>query len=68
VPDTIADGVRTRFIGQRNLDVMRQYVHDMTTASEEAILETLDFLWTHMKLLVEPTAALALAPLFWGSF
>lgn len=68
VPDTIADGVRTRFIGQRNLDVMRQYVHDMTTASDEAILETLDFLWTHMKLLVEPTAALALAPLFTGSY
>ncbi|RMG90500.1 MAG: pyridoxal-phosphate dependent enzyme [Chloroflexi bacterium] len=68
VPATIADGLRTRFIGTRNLDIMRQYVHDMVTVSEEAILATLYFLWTRMKLVVEPSAAVALAPLFTGSY
>ena len=68
VPDTVADGLRTRFIGQHNLAVMRQYVHDMTTVSEAAILETLDFVWSRLKILIEPSAAVALAPLFTGAY
>ena len=64
IPDTIADGLRTRFIGEHNLTVMHQYVHDMTTVDEAAIIETLKFLWTRMKILVEPSSAVALAPLF----
>ena len=34
VPDTLADGLRTRFIGERNLFVMQRHVSDMTTVSE----------------------------------
>ncbi|MCL4870998.1 MAG: pyridoxal-phosphate dependent enzyme [Anaerolineae bacterium] len=68
VPTTIADGLRTRFVGQRNLAIMRQYVHDMLTVSEEAIVETMYFLWTRLKIVVEPSAAVALAPLFTGSY
>lgn len=62
VPDTIADGLRTRYIGQRNLAVMHQYVHDMLTADEEAIIAALKFLWQRLKLVVEPSAAVPLAP------
>lgn len=62
-PATIADGLRTRFIGERNLPIMRRYVADMTTVSEEAILESLAFIWSRLKILVEPSAAVALAPL-----
>lgn len=68
VPDTIADGLRTRFIGTHNLAVMRRYVHDMTTVSEEAILETLQFVWSRLKILIEPSAAVALAPLLTGTY
>lgn len=68
VPETIADGLRTRFIGQRNLAIMTQYVHDMTTIDDDAILETLEFLWTRLKIVVEPSAAAALAPLFTGQY
>jgi threonine dehydratase len=68
VPPTVADGLRTRFIGRRNLPIMHQYVHDMTTVSEEAILETLQFLWQRMKIIVEPSSAVALAPIFSGSY
>lgn len=64
VPQTIADGLRTRFVGEHNLPIMRQYVHDMTTVEEAAIIETLKFIWTRMKILVEPSSAVALAPLF----
>jgi threonine dehydratase len=68
VPQTVADGLRTRFIGQRNLAVMSQYVHDMTTATEEAILNTLQFLWQRLKIIVEPSSAVALAPILSGSY
>jgi threonine dehydratase len=68
VPRTIADGLRTRFIGRRNLEIMRQYVHDMTTTDDDAILDTLEFLWTRLKIVVEPSAAAALAPLFSGRY
>lgn len=64
VPNTIADGLRTRFIGERNLRVMRKHVADMTTISDEHIIETLKFLWQRMKILVEPSAATPLAPIF----
>lgn len=68
VPQTVADGLRPRYVGQRNLDIMRQYVADMTTVSEEAIKETLRFIWTRLKIIVEPSAAVALAPLFTGQY
>ena len=68
VPGTIADGLRTRYIGQRNLDVMRDYVHDMVTVTEDEIVDTLDFIWTYLKIIVEPSSAVALAPLFAGRF
>lgn len=68
IPNTIADGVRTRFIGERNLAVMRKYVADMATASDHDILETLQFLWSRLKIVVEPSSSLALAPLFKGNY
>jgi threonine dehydratase len=67
-PVTIADGLRTRFIGERNLPIMRRYVSDMTSVDEEAILEALSFIWSRLKLVVEPSAAVALAPLLSGQY
>lgn len=68
VPDTIADGVRTRFIGKRNLAVMRAHVADMVTVSDAAILQAVQFLWSRMKIVVEPSSALAVAPVLTGAY
>jgi threonine dehydratase len=68
VPDTIADGLRPRHIGQRNLNVMRKYVSDMVSVEEEAIIETLIFIWERLKIIIEPSSAVALAPLFTGKY
>ena len=67
-PPTIADGLRTRFIGERNLAVMRQYVYDMTTVSEEEIVAALRFVWQRLKIIIEPSRAVALAPLLSGRY
>jgi len=67
-PPTIADGLRTRFVGERNLAVMRQYVYDMTTVSEEEIVAALRFVWQRLKIIIEPSSAVALAPLLSGRY
>ncbi len=63
VPDTLADGLRTRFIGRRNLAVMRRHVADMITVSEAEIQEAWRFALERLKLVVEPSAAVPLAAL-----
>ena len=68
VPNTVADGLRTRYIGRRNLEVMSSYVQDMVTVSEEEILEALEFIYTYLKIIVEPSSAVALAPLLSGRY
>lgn len=66
VPDTIADGLRPRHIGDLNLKIMSQHVADMITVSEQEIVSALRFLWERMKIIVEPSSAVALAPLLAG--
>lgn len=68
VPATLADGLRTRFIGERNLAVMRRHVDDMTIASEQEIIGALRFVWQRLKIIIEPSSAVALAPLLSGSY
>lgn len=68
VPATVADGLRPRHIGLRNLAIMRRHVADMVTVSESEIVESLHFIWSRLKLVVEPSAAVALAPVLTGKF
>ena len=68
VPPTIADGLRTRFIGERNLTIMRRHVDDLITVSETEIVETLKWVWQRLKIIIEPSSAVALAPLFSGRY
>ena len=62
-PDTIADGARTPSLGQITFPLVLQNVNDMVTVSEEAIISTTVFLWSRLKIVVEPTGALAAAAL-----
>lgn len=63
VPPTIADGLRTRYVGAHNLPILQQYVSDILTVTEAEIMAALNYLWTRLKLVVEPSSAVALAPL-----
>jgi threonine dehydratase len=62
-PDTVADGLRTRFLGERNFEIIRSRVDRIVRVEEEEILEALRFLWFRMKQVVEPSAAVPLAAL-----
>ena len=62
-PPTIADGTRTSSLGKITFPLVLQYVDDMKTVPEEAIIEAVKFLLFRMKLVVEPSGALGLAAL-----
>jgi threo-3-hydroxy-L-aspartate ammonia-lyase len=63
-PDTIADGARTPYLGQLTFPLVRRYVDDMLTVSDEDLICTMQFVWTRLKLIVEPTGVLGLAAVF----
>ena len=60
-PRTIADGARTQSPGEITFALVREHVHDVVTVSDAQIVEAMRFLWERMKLVVEPTGALAAA-------
>jgi len=60
-PQTIADGARTQSLGDLTFPLVLEHVHDIVTVSDAEIVEAMRFLWERMKLVVEPTGALAAA-------
>jgi threo-3-hydroxy-L-aspartate ammonia-lyase len=62
-PDTIADGLRARQPGKRTFAVNSRLLDDVVTVTEEAIIEAMRFCFTRLKLVVEPSGAVALAAL-----
>lgn len=66
-PPTIADGARTASLGTLNFEIIQELAEDIVTVADETVVEAMRFLWERMKLIVEPTGALALAALVQGS-
>ena len=66
-PPTIADGTRTPSLGKVTFPLVRQYVDDMQTVPEDAIIEAVKFLFYRTKLVVEPSGALGLAAVLCGA-
>jgi threonine dehydratase len=59
-PNTIADGLRTS-LAPMTFNFIRKYVDDFVTVSEEEIIDAMKFYWERMKIIVEPSGAVALA-------
>jgi threonine dehydratase len=59
VPDTIADGARTQCAGAVTFPLVLQNVDEMLTVTDDELLSAMFFLWERMKIVVEPTGALA---------
>jgi threonine dehydratase len=66
VPDTIADGARTTSLGAVTFPLVLKYVSDMLTVTDEELLRTMFWLWERMKIVVEPTGALAACAVLQG--
>jgi threonine dehydratase len=59
-PKTIADGLLTS-LGSKTFPLIREYVHSIITVQEESIIKAMRLIWERMKIIVEPSAAVALA-------
>jgi threonine dehydratase len=66
-PNTIADGARTTSLGKLTFPIVRRYVRDIVTVSDEDLLDAVHYLWERLKVMVEPTGALATAAMFRSS-
>jgi threonine dehydratase len=59
-PDTIADGLRTS-LGSLTYPIIQKYVEDIVTVTENGIISAMRLIWERMKIIVEPSSAVALA-------
>jgi threonine dehydratase len=66
LPDTIADGARTTSLGKLTFALIQKNVDDFLTVTDAELLKWMFFLWERMKIVVEPTGALAAAALLQG--
>lgn len=57
---TIADGLKTH-LSERTFSIIRENVSEIVTVSEEEIISAMRLLWERMKIVVEPSGAVALA-------
>ncbi len=64
-PRTIADGLRTS-LGTRPFSVIRGKVDDIVTATESEVVEAMRFVWERLKIIIEPSSAVAVAPVLTG--
>ena len=60
-PRTIADGAQTQALGQLTFPVIEALVADIVTVSDAELIDAMRFAAARMKMVVEPTGALAMA-------
>lgn len=62
-PATIADGLLTS-LGTLTFPIISNRVEQIVTVSEQAIIDSMKFVWERVKIVIEPSAAVALAVLW----
>lgn len=58
--NTVADGLRT-VLGDNNWPIVRDFVDDVVLVTDDEIVWTMKLIWERMKLVVEPSGAVAAA-------
>ncbi|MCF8224864.1 MAG: pyridoxal-phosphate dependent enzyme [Bacteroidales bacterium] len=62
-PVTIADGLKTQ-LGDINFPIIRKFVSNIIRVEESEIIAAMRFVWERMKIIIEPSSAVAVAALF----
>ena len=62
-PQTIADGLRAS-LGDLTFAIIRKRVEQIVTVSEGGIIAAMRFVWERMKIIIEPSAAVAVCALW----
>ena len=60
--DTIADGLKTQ-LGDINFPIIRNGIEEIVLVTEDQILSALKLIWSRLKIVIEPSSAVAFAAL-----
>ncbi len=60
--NTIADGLRTH-LGDRNFPIIKAEVEKIIRVEEDEIIDAMKLIWERMKIIIEPSSAVAFAAL-----
>ena len=66
-PDTIADGLLTS-LGDLTWPIVRDHIEAIFTVDDDAIIDAMRLIWQRMKLIIEPSAAVAVAAVLSDEF
>jgi threonine dehydratase len=61
-PDTVADGLRAT-VGELTFAVIREQVDGVERVDDTSIISAMRYIWEHMKIIIEPSAAVVVAAL-----
>ena len=64
-PRTVCDGLRTS-LGPKTFAVLSRHLDGIVTASDASTLTAMRFLWERLKIVVEPSSAVPVAPVLEG--
>ena len=65
-PKTYADGLKTQ-LGDLNFPIIQKFVSKIIRVEESEIIDSMKFIWERMKIVIEPSSAVAVAALFRNS-
>ncbi|MCD4710935.1 MAG: pyridoxal-phosphate dependent enzyme [Bacteroidales bacterium] len=65
-PKTIADGLKTQ-LGDQNFPIIHKLVSKIIRVEETEIIDAMKFIWERMKIVIEPSSAVAVAAMFRNS-
>jgi len=65
-PKTIADGLLTQ-LGDQNFPIIQKLVSKIIRVEESEIIAAMKFIWERMKIVIEPSSAVAVAAMFRNS-
>lgn len=59
-PVTVADGLKTQ-LGDQNFPIILKHVTEIIRVEEYEIIEAMKWIWSRMKIIIEPSSAVAVA-------
>jgi threonine dehydratase len=62
-PKTIADGLLTS-LGTKTFPIIQKHVEQIVTVSEQGISDSMKFIWERLKIIIEPSSAVAVGVLW----
>src|SRR6266567_5949254 len=64
--DCVIDGLRVKRVGEKNYEIVREYVDDLVTLPDEQIFDAVVWIMSHLKVVPEGAAAAPVAALMHG--